>query len=292
LWLALVYVDYKDRMPREDDMLKSAATRLRGYFQKLEWQQQEGETLGGRPAQRLTFQGEFHDEAMTGECLLLAHQGLAYWVFTWAPASSDQAALPDQWTEIRQGFTLLREREGWRGKVPRTAAIQGKKASYQLRYAEDIWSPLGTTGSADLVLLGRDPEDRKNALKTATITVYVRPVQPDLEAALKEARGLTEAKEKEVLPDTIMEPVPAGDKSGFPEGVVKLGQAKARVARLRIKSGEERGRFLALAVIPWTGCTLVIQCECAWTHLPSWEERFGPVLQSLSFSQSETSKDH
>jgi hypothetical protein len=49
---------------------------------------------------------------------------------------------------------------------------------------------------------------------------------------------------------------------------------------------------LALAVIPWTGCTLVIQCECAWASLPNWEERFGPVLQSLSFDQSETSKEH
>jgi hypothetical protein len=281
-WLAFLVIDYKDRTPREDELVRLAAARLKKYFNKgLEWRKEDDAPFAGRTAQYIVFRGERENVHVSGECYLLAHQGVAYGLFTWAPSSSDLDAAQQEWASIREGFTLLNERDGWVGRQPRVAAAEGTRAAYTLRYAEEIWERMEATGGADLVLLGRDPEDRKSPVKTATVTVTVQPAAADLEAAMKSARALAEAHQKEAYPDTRMEAVPTTDSTGLPEGPCTLGKAEAQVARFRALNAEDRTRFLAVAVVPRPEGTLVIQCECAWAHREGWEERFGPLLHSL-----------
>jgi hypothetical protein len=285
-WFALVVIVYVSRMPRDDEVLRTARTRLSNYFTELDCKlqtaaQEEEPRLGDRPARCLLFQGKRNDELLSGECLMMAYQGVAYWFFTWAPASRDQEEVKEEWSKLRQGFALLQEREKWAGKVPKQGLAQGQKAKYTLRYPEDIWHQV-PSDDADLVLVGRDPDDTKNARKGATLTVLARPIQPDLEAAAKEGCGLYEVREREAFKEVEFEPVARAEKSGLPEGSIRLGSVKAHLVRLRVKMGGQRVRFVALAVVPWAGHTLLVICDCAWDHHDAWEDRFWPILQSIA----------
>jgi hypothetical protein len=289
-WLALKVKDYKNRMPRDDEVLRVASTRLSTYFNELEWklqdQDKENEArLGERPARRLVFEGRRDIDVMKGECLMMAYQGVGYWFYTWAPAAGDPETVQQEWSKVRGGFTLLQERAKWTGKVPQLAEAQGQKARFSLRFYEDIWRQ-ETSKDADLLLVGRDPDDPVLALKGATLTVLARPAQPqDLEKALREARGLYEAREREVFKDIKFDPAGQAERNGLPEGPVQLGGIKSSLARWRVKTGEERQRFVALAVVPWTGHTLLFMCECAWDHRSAWEERFWSVMHSISLPE-------
>ena len=290
-WFALVVMDYVSRMPRDDEVLRTARARLSNYFTELDTKlqtadQEEEPRLGDRPARCLLFRGKRNDELLSGECLMMAYQGVAYWFFTWAPASRDQEEVKEEWSKLRQGFALLQEREKWTGKVPKQGWAQGQKAKYTLRYPEDIWRQ-DPSDDADLFLVGRDPDDPKNARKGATLTVLVRPIQPDLEAAAKEGCGLYEVREREAFKEVEFEPAARAEKSGLPEGSIRLGPVKAHLIRLRVKMGGQRVRFVALAVVPWPEHTLLIICDCSWDHHDAWEDRFWPILQSIALEHKQ-----
>lgn len=122
-WMALAFKDYRTRNPREGEVVDAAVAALSGYFENLEWQRADGGKLGGLPARRFLFQGEAAKKVMSGECQALAHQGVAYWLATWAPAGTE-AALQGEFADLRARFGLLREREGWVEKQPATRATQ------------------------------------------------------------------------------------------------------------------------------------------------------------------------
>lgn len=283
-WVAFLFKDYKDRMPRDDEVLSVAIKRLNSYFKGLEWEQRDEDSLAGRPAQRIVFQGTLKNLAMSGECHMMAYGGIAYWCYGWTPTSGDLASAQEEWATLREGLTLLGERDGWTGKIPKMLTATGQKGGMQLRCPEEIWSVLDPTEDADLILVGRDPDDPKAALKAANLTAILQPEETNLDAALKQARELVLRRQKEEgFQDTRLEAVPDSDRSGLPEGEVELGKTPARVARLRLRNGDDRERFLAIAVVARPNKTLVLLCECAWAHRASWEERFGPVLHSLTF---------
>jgi hypothetical protein len=110
-WFALAARDYKTRVPRDSEVLEEAVSRLSGYFKNLEWEQAAGDTLAGRKALRLIFQGNVGDSTMNGECLILIYQGIAYWFTTWAPFG-EIPQVANEFRQIREGFSLVNEREG------------------------------------------------------------------------------------------------------------------------------------------------------------------------------------
>lgn len=122
--MALLFRDYKDRMPSDAELLDEALGRLRSYFRGLEWElapKDEQKRLAERPAQVLRFQGEEADQVtMRGECYMLAFRGYGYWFFTWAPLGeleTDGDAIRAEWTRLRRGFHLLDGRKGWKTKL-------------------------------------------------------------------------------------------------------------------------------------------------------------------------------
>jgi hypothetical protein len=292
-WFALAARDYKDRMPRDDEMLREAITRLKRFFKKApEWELRDEESLADNPAQRFVFTAEnTSNVAVVGECLMTAKGGVAYWLFSWTPAA-DEAVLADQqqeWADIRGGFAFLGEREGWKGKEPKLLTAEGTKEKYTLRYAEGLWSRDDEPAGADLLLLGRDPDNPQDARRWAFVRVFVLdhpdrdPKSPKDE--LQEARAFVEAREKELYAETKLERVPDAAKGGLPEGSLRLGKVSAEVARLRVKKDENYEHFFAVAAVPRKTSTLVIVCECAWNQRDAWEQRFGPVLHSLAFEK-------
>jgi len=290
-WLALVVRDYKDRMPRDDELLHEAVSRLRKLFKKSppEWELRDAASFAGLPAQRFVFTAENSNSVgVSGECLMAAYNGIGYCFFGWTPSAADETVLGQvltEWHQVRQGFTLLKERDGWTGKLPEIVEAEGKGASYRLSYTKGLWENDTSTAGADLLLLGSDPDHPQDALKRAWIRVFVLPAKGDLETALKEARTFVEQREKKLYPELKMDAVPEAAKGGLADGEADLGKARAKIVRLRVEGGEEFERFFAIAAVPRPAYTLVIVGECAWQQREAWEGRFGPVMHSLRFDK-------
>jgi hypothetical protein len=289
-WFAVVARDFKDRMPRDDEMLREAVNRLRQLFNKgAEWEQRDEDSFAGLPAQRIVFAAENSNKVpVTGECLMTASGGIGYWFFGWTPSSADPSVLGDvqqEWAKVREGFALLREREGWIGKPVEMVDAEGRRAGYRLKYAKGLWERDDNPGDADLLLLGRDPDRPQDARKWAWVRVFIRPASGDPETALKEARAYVEERERKLHPEVKLDAVPEAAKGGLADGPVELGQAQGQAVRLRVKKADDYEFFFAITAVPRPAYTLVLVGECAWSQREAWEDRFGPVMHSLHFGK-------
>lgn len=281
---ALVVRDFKDRTPRDGEVRDEAIKRLSAYFaDSLEWEPAEDSEIAGLPAQRLIFRGEGDEGSMAGECHLLAYQGVAYWLITWAPAEAVDRA-QDDFVQLRQRFGLLRERESW-GEKRNVQTFRGQKAGYLLRDTEGIWKEWTPATDhdplADLALVAREreaprEEERKEAVAATALVLVLEGVKGDLKAAVEAARAHLEEQQKAIYPDTVLEPV--GDKALAPEKEGNVGKARGHVVRLLVKNGESRQRFVLLGVVPQAESVLVVQCECDWKRRGLWERDFTQLL--------------
>jgi hypothetical protein len=289
-WFAVVIKDYKDRNPRDDELEREAVSRLRKLFKKgVEFEHRDEDSFAGLSAQRFVFTAEnSNNVSQSGECLMTAYNGIGYWFLCWTPSAADESVLADvqqQWRDVRQGFALLKEREGWVGKQPEIVEAEGRKASYRLSYTKGLWERDDHQDEADLLLQGRDPDNPQDARKWAWVRVFVRPATGDLESAMAAARTFVEEREKRLYPEVKLDAVPEAGKGGLADGAVDLGKVKAQVLRLRVQKAEDYEHFFAVAAVPRPVYTLVIVCECAWPQRELWEQRFGPVLHTLRFDK-------
>jgi hypothetical protein len=289
-WFGLVARDYKDRMPRDDEMLREAVARLEQLFNKTaQWEQKDDDAFAGLAAQRLVFTAQNSSNvAVVGECLMTAYNGVAYWFFGWTPADLDPSVVADvqqEWATIRDRFTLLKEREGWTGKVPEIVEAEGTKATYHLKYAKGLWENDDGRGDADLLLHGRDPDHPQDIRKGAWVRAFVLPATGDPESGLKAARDFIERREKKLYPEVKLNAVPDTAEGGLVDGKVELGQAPGQMVRLRVNEGENFEHFFAVAAVPRPAFTLVLVGECSWSQREAWEGRIGPVMHSLRFGK-------
>jgi hypothetical protein len=155
--MALLFRDYKDRLPSDAEMLDEAAAKLRAYFKGLEWEllpkDRQGRTdlksvpqarLAGHSAQVVQFQGDTTEQVtVNGECYMLAFRGYGYWFFTWAPLGElekDGEAIRGEWGRLRNDLSLLDERLGWKEKPREVVILTGKKATYRLSALKGLWT--------------------------------------------------------------------------------------------------------------------------------------------------------
>jgi hypothetical protein len=282
-WLAIITVDYKERMPQDADLIDEAVRRLRGYFKDhFEWEQKPDTELAGLRAPKLEFVSESNHVELTGECTMLAYKGIGYWFVTWAP-SDVHDVVADEWEADRKGFVLLREREGWKGTQPKLLTLTGSKGDYALGYTEGLWAdqddPKAYDPDADKALLGRDQTEPKDADKTATAVVLVLPRQPDLKAAVAAARAHVETQEKKLVPDAVVEDAEKTDADDRPPD--EIGSARGQVVKLQVRNSEGFEHFVYLAVVPQGEQVLAIQCECDGKRRTYWEVNFVQLLRKF-----------
>jgi hypothetical protein len=263
-WLALAARELPPHPVPDADLVADAVQRLGGYFQSLEWQEKPDGRLAGHPARRLSFQGDANQTLMSGECEVLSYQGTAYWFATWAPAGGADS-VGRELERARQGFTVL---DNHRRTAERPAPVErtflGVKAGYSLRDPNGLWErwpePKDADPDADLLLQARDRGAPKDVTRMASFLVLILDPVDDPGKALAAARTHLERQQKRDHPGTVLEPI-GGDASGAAD---RVGTVNGRLARWDVKNGDNRERFVLLAVVPGRRHALVIQCECAW----------------------------
>jgi hypothetical protein len=284
-WMAVIAQDYKDRTPLDAELVDDGVRRLREFFKGFEYElkdRQKDLRLAGQHALRMDIQGEVNSTLMAGECWTFGYKGFAYWFVTWAPIDN-APQLGDEWESLRQGLSLLKEREGWTGPIVREATLAGTKAAYTLTYVEGVWEKQ-TAGDydtrADAALLGHDQGDPKDTGKTATALVLLLDKADDLKAAATAARAYLEKRQKDVYPDTTIEEVQ--DKNAKAERPPdEIGNVRGRLFRLHVSNGESRERLIHLAVVSAKDQVVAIQCECDWRRRGYWEVSFDQLLRKF-----------
>jgi hypothetical protein len=280
-WLVVMATDYATRTPQDAEMVDEAVRRLKAFFKDtLEWEARPEVELAGKRAQRLVFLAELKSVAMVGECYLLANQGIGYWFVTWAPAELKDAASME-WDNLRKGFTLLKERDGWSEKPPEQFTVSGsdKAPPYRLTCTKGVWEKQQEANPfdprADVALLGRDATEPKDADKTATALVLLLPKANDLRAAVTAAKAYLVEQQKKLYPETTLEEIEGKVKSEErqPE---EIGNVRGQVLRLHVKSTSDLQKLVYLAVIqrPELDHVVVLQCECDWRRRVYWEVNF------------------
>jgi hypothetical protein len=287
-WLAVLTNDYKERTPSDAEMVDEGVRRLKGYFKdSFEWEQKPDTQLAGRRALRLEFVGTVNSVEMTGECVMLAANGIGYWFVTWTP-TADNDVLADRWEAIRSGFALGKEREGWAEKPPKQLVLAGTKVPYTLRYLEGIWEkqddPSAYDPDADSALLGHDQAEPKDTDKNGTAVVLVLPKQDTLEAAVKAARDHVLGQEKKLYPDcTIEDADPKATAADRPPD--RVGNKDGRVVKLHVKTPDALEHFVYLAVVHQPEQVLAIQCECDWRRRVYWEVNFKQLVREFKLGK-------
>lgn len=289
--MALLFKDYRDRLPRDAEMVDEAVGKLRSFFQGLEWELQpkdEQARLAERPAQVLRFQGDDSERVtMNGECYMLAFRGYGYWFFTWAPLGeleSDREAIQAEWVRLRQNFSLLDGRKSWKEKPPETEILDGKKAKYRLAYGKGLWTREAADDEdahLDFLLRGHepDPERRPLAGKDATVQVLVLPPKADLQSATAAALAYVKQREMKLYERTTWEPIK--DKNVAVDRDAKIGAESGHVSKLHVKCTEDLERYLSIAVVNRPDGVVVLIGDCLWERRDFWDQEFTKLFMSF-----------
>jgi hypothetical protein len=288
---AILFRDYRNRLPSDAEMLAEATSRLRSFFRGLEWEPKSGgepARLAGRPAQVIEFQGEDRDDVtINGECHLMAFRGYGYWFFTWAPLGelqTDGDAIRDEWTRLRQRLTLLDGRKGWTAKPPDAETVSGTNAKYVLKYVKGLWTrePVeGAEADIDLLLRGHEPDPERKPLagKDATLQVLVLPKQANLKAATASARELVKQRELKLYERTTLETIK--DKNGDVDRDADIGKEHGHLIKWHAKNTPELERFLLAAVVNRPEGVVVLLGDCLWERRDFWDQELMALLKTF-----------
>jgi hypothetical protein len=285
-WMALAAEDFKTRAPRDAEVVDDNMQRLANHFQHLETSFLADVDLAGQRAQHLAFQGRVNQVLMSGECVLLAHKGIVYFLAVWGPVDSARSPRDDL-ADVMKGFAFLKEREGWTEERPEEIQFDGHRVSYSLRGLKGLWEEWGqpekVDAKADLVILAKERLEDYLVDKMAQVTVILLGPQKDLVDAVKAARAHVEAQHKFMYPATTMAVM--RDVEGAQDRDMPVGNTPGHVVKLHVKNGQARERFLMLAVVQLPDQVIAIQCECDWKRRNSWEADFKQVLKTFTVKE-------
>jgi hypothetical protein len=272
-YVAVVARDHsKGRVPRDAEIVDDTVRRLQLFFNDtLDYEQLPDGKLAGQRAQRLRFRGlDAKNELVRGECRLLLHKGIVYWLMTWAPAEVIDSA-QTEFDDLRQRFTLMNKRDDWADKTPKAVLLEGKKADYTLQDLDDIWKQQ-TSGedfdaAADMALTANDLLEIKDAVRYAKVLVLLLKPQSDRKPE-DVARAYYERQQKDKVEVKVLSDV-----------AMPVGNVPGRITRMHVRKPQGE-RFVLLAVVPQGDQILAIQGECDWKRRSLWERDFSRLVST------------
>jgi hypothetical protein len=284
---AIYYRDFKTRMPTAPEIQDTTLTKLRSYFQPLEWEPKvdSPNRLGGQsPALHVDFEGtDPNGIPMSGECMVVAYKGLAYWFFTWCPTAVKDAASPE-WETIRAGFSLLDAREYWQETPRKPEYHEVEDLPFEQGYFRENWTPQKADRwdpNARLAFLGRDPSEKFNdAKKAASYMVIVRDKEDGLKSAVDAAKKYFKDQQLADYPDTVIRPIK--DKKGVAEDrPATLGTEQGQLVKMQVQNHESRERYVVLGIIPTPQHVLILRGECDYGRKDYWDLEFMALIKSF-----------
>jgi hypothetical protein len=298
--VALAVKDYEKRFPGKGVLIDETLGHLRTYFpDDLAWAPKLPATpeklgkyakLGGQPALAIEFEGNHNEVEYSGECLIVEYRGRVYWFYTFAPQSMPEAR--EEWRDLRSGFALLNEREGWKEQERPQQRI--RRNGYALAYPTGVWKQKQNTelydARADLVLEGHDPKaepegDASKAGKAALCRVILLPKQKDLVAATAAARDHILGRYATAFgidKKDVQLTVDLDKKGEKKEGDGPVGKANGHVSKNRLQpAGGTAERFVLMAVVHQDEQNVVIDADCDWKRRDFWEQEFNAILEKF-----------
>jgi hypothetical protein len=174
-WVVLAVRSYPKYVPAPGELREEAMARLRRFpFANIQPEDKAEATLAGRPAGRFIFQGSVNDTIMSGDVLYLTHQGAAYWLYRWCPATAVELAAAGL-ADLGDRFALLDERPHWQ---PPRKTFAGEKLKYTLTAEGDRWEKAQYPAAnydpaADLALVGQERVGATDAARQALTLVVL-----------------------------------------------------------------------------------------------------------------------
>jgi hypothetical protein len=283
-WFALAVKDYSRSKPRDAEMLRIAMEKLDALFgEDMELgAKAEHIKFAGLEAEKLQFRGVVKEARWLGECHAFFNNGIAYWLFI---ASPDEKVVEHFAGELPEKYIfVLSERRGWREQPAPTETFSSSDAKLNMTAPKGVWEKSTDATSyyqsGILLLAGRyrEKDNKKNAL----LNVFTIEKKGDLKEALKAARDLLEAKEKDSNERAKI--LHAADDGQTESGIQEdIGNRPGRLVDLKLQIGDELEpqRYYLLSVVNEPDVCYAILCECSWKSRPIWRQDFMDVLRTL-----------
>jgi hypothetical protein len=285
-YFALDVLDYKDHNPSERELDGEARRKLKAMFPKnLETNQEigkpdEAEPIAGQKSHRIDFHGESAEQALAGDVVFFANQGVGYWLY--ALAGGDAKAFEDEFKKLRKSFALIGERADFKKSQQNSKVYGGDKVKgYQLTDSTGRWKqqddPAGHDPAADIVLRAPDPANPKKA--TLAVDVIVM--------SIKAGGDPVEAARKHLIDKYARDGNPGAKISDAGEGAAKdrVGEAKGHLLRWRVSAGGGYERFALVGVVPRADDVLVLFGDCPWDRRYTWEGPLQQLMESLQVKE-------
>lgn len=302
-YCSLAVRDYKDRSPRTSELKERVYEMVEAAFDRenLSIGEPASAEWAGKPAFRIEFRGKLKatGEDCVGEAVVLEYKGLGYWFYGWAPEQSASRVSADLRT-IRNGMSLLDQREKWVPKSDNKNVFRDKAETYRITDSEGVWKdaseqqtradpdprePSTEDEKATLLLNGILPGSKNRKQPTALVTVMV------LDGAeanpLDAAKKYVEERYKKLY---SAYGVKVDELNGDPEGddvagTLDNGTPFVR-ARFTATSTEGQGAISKLLVISAAAAgnkTVIAEGSCDWKKVDRepWEKRLIQIVSSL-----------
>jgi hypothetical protein len=270
---------YPKYVPTAAELRDEAIARLRRFpIDNLQYDDKLADiTFAGRPAQRFVFQGAIDGTIVSGDVVFLPHQGAAYWLYRWCPATAVEQAAPSL-AELADRFGLLDLHAEWR--PPRRTFI-GTKAKYALTAEGDRWDkapypPENYDAAADLALIGKPQDGASDPVRQAQLLVVILPAGDG--DPVERARAHVLARQKDLYEETTMADLPPTDENSSAGGSL-------RILAFRTKNTKDRERFAVVGVAPRKEGPIVIWAECDFGRRAIWESDFRKLIGSFALDK-------
>lgn len=297
-WLAVAIQDFGTRAPRQGELVSGAIDRLLVLFPNLAINSDtlEPAKIGGLDALKTTFTGSEKNVTHWGEVYLVAHHGFAYWVFVAAKSGTVEAAQA-LFAELdaNSAIAFTTERRGWTEQPPRKDTFTAQSGAYTMETPEKVWrssdAKTADDKNGELFLAGMfrslpGQSKEETVAKNATLLGVSLDRKADLDEAHKDALAYFEKLWREQNKDYSF--VPIKDGSTLSSEEVQLGPLSnpvtGRVGQVRLKLGDEKVRYLQIAVFNDAQKTHAVQFECLLPHRDIWQREFQDVLKTVKLN--------
>ncbi len=279
-WFAVAVRDYGQAKPREAELMRVGIERLEQYFDGgVELAEKpEPANWGQTEAQRLFFKGQVHAVTWRGYMVMLAHNGLGYWVYAAAPSDEEaEELLAKDLKPGAQGFFLNTERKGWREQPPKMKSFTSENGALTVTLVDGVFEKLQAKDQDErgqLHLFARYQKEKDNR-KSADVLVVTLDKQGDLNDSLQNAKKYLENSKREESKDYK---VALNDEGGEPSelgSAVAVGNRPGRIAEGKLLRGETPIRFWIVAVVNEVNRVYVIRCDCNWENRQICAKSFG-----------------